>query len=359
MHKIHLNSLRLILATVVIVSNLLIIGCDGDSPLKPDPEPVSDYNIYIGLFNGNGGVYIYNTKQAAIVDSILNIPRQTDIEVSADEKYLIGSSLFGGGGTWIMDLSTRELVKQFSYVGQIEVSPNGKYIAIQSSRLRILNANTLEEIIIDTIAVSGGHFDKTGDMFYGISGANTISRIDIPNGREVQKIFWSDPQGLGGLASKVVPTSDTNKIYLWIYYGSQWSAVFAYYIEQDSNRIVQNIESRNTDIELTPDEKTLIFTDPPNLINTATRNVYLAQAEHDHVYSIVPSPFIADPFWRFRLSSAEIAITPDSKICLFGSTGTPWQGVMSIKDREYINWFTIDTSAPGAYGETVACRKNP
>ena len=350
------NFINCFIISIVVV--IIAMGCDGDSPVRPDPEPVSDYNIYIGLFGGSGGVYIYNTKQKAIVDSILNIPRQTDIEVSADEKYLIGSSLFGGGGTWIMDLSTRELVKQFSYVGQIEVSPNGKYIAIQSSRLRILDAQTLEEILIDTIAVSGGHFDQTGDMFYGISAANTISRIDIPNGREVQKIVWQDPHGLGGLISKVVPTTDTNKIFIWIYYGSQWSAVFAYYIEQDSNRVLQNIESRNTDIELTPDEKILIFSDPYNLINSSSQNVYLAEAQRDHVYAIVPYPFIADPFYANNLNSTEIAITPDGKTCVFGSFGIAWQGVMSIEERKYVNWFTIDTSAPGAYGSTLACRKN-
>lgn len=359
MQRVHLNNLSLVLLGLVIVSSLIIFGCDGDSPVGPDPEPVSDYNIYIGLFGGSGGVYIYNTKQKAIVDSILNIPRQTDIEVSADEKYLIGSSLFGGGGTWIMDLSTRELVKEFSYVGQIEVSPNGKYIAIQSSRLRILDANTLEEIIIDTIAVSGGHFDQTGDIFYGISGANRISRIDIPNDTVLQEIVWSDPQALGGLIRKVVPTEDTNKIFVRAQYSPNWSAVYAYYIDNDSNKTLQNIESQNTDIELTPDGKTLIFTDPSDFIYANSRNVYLAESENDNVYAIVPIPFIAHPFWTNRLNSAEIAITPDGQIAVFSSPVSFWQGVMSIKNREYSSWFAIDTSGSGAYGSTVACRKNP
>ena len=170
--------------------------------------------------------------------------------------------------------------------------------------------------------------------------------------------MWRDPQGLSGLARRVVPTEDTNKIFVWVQYSSNWSAVYAYYIDNESNRTLQNIESQNTDIELTPDDETLIFTDPSDFIYTSSRNVYLAETENDNVYSIVPVPFIAHPFWTNRLNSSEIAITPDGRIAIFASIGSSWQGVISIREREYSSWFAIDTSGSGAYGRSVACRKN-
>lgn len=344
----------------LLIVFFFLSGCEEkvDCPVCPEPEPLSDYNVYIGVYGSDPGVYIYNTKAMAIVDSIPTLPLVTDLEVTVNEEYLIGSPVGQSGNTWIMDLQTRTIVKEFSFQGEIEISKNGKFIAFDSEPLRIFDATTLEVVFSDSTPITGGHFDPSGDLYYCIKSGNTIVRYDVAGDSALSDIPWGDPGAPGGALRKVVPTQDSNKMFLWVYFGPGWSRVYAYYVAQDSNKIIYEIESQNTDIELTPDGKRLIFTDPFDFIYAASFNVFIADAEHDQLIAIVPTPYIGDPWQQYIINSREIAITPDGKNCILGTLASPWTGMMSIKDREYIDWFRIGTPGSGDYGITVACRKS-
>ncbi|MCK4632502.1 MAG: hypothetical protein KAT79_04480, partial [candidate division Zixibacteria bacterium] len=120
----------------------LLVACDSgdDCPVCPPLIPVSDYNFYISDVLRDNYIFVYNTAAQAITDSIPKGDRSTEyIAVTIDEKHLLLSTL-EYGLTWVLDIESRQQIDQFDYGGELAVSADGRYIAIQGDSLRILNA---------------------------------------------------------------------------------------------------------------------------------------------------------------------------------------------------------------------------
>ncbi|MEK7775354.1 MAG: hypothetical protein AAB305_05670 [Candidatus Zixiibacteriota bacterium] len=111
---------------------------------------------------------------------------------------------------------------------------------------------------------------------------------------------------------------------------------------------------------ITPDWKTILFTDPENFDNwDVYRSVYMVDAISDQLESIIPPPpppYYGVPDPNLYFNPVQIAITPDGEYAM-ASTGLQfccWVGLLSLRDRKYVEFFQTDTlwNEPTA----VACR---
>ena len=191
------NTLRVrrTLCIALLAVLLLSISCDRDCPTQPPPPlpPVDNGTNFYVLFRGaghmsdQGAIYVYNTKQQVAVDSFL-IEFDTDyrdIEITADEKYILIGTTGGSTSSMIIDVATHELIAPPVSGPAVdwEVSPNGKFIAAQGGApLLYLDAITFDIVATDSGAGAGGAWDSTGNVFYSVrwrGDATFIRRFDL------------------------------------------------------------------------------------------------------------------------------------------------------------------------------------
>lgn len=329
------------IAVTVVAS---VVTCTDDKncpvcPVEPPPE-VSDYNIYISEGGQQGKyLYIYSTRAGAIVDSIeQGWWGHDDFKISFDEKYLFFSEY--AHQTIIVDLETLEEVKRYSFGGEIEVSPNGKYLAIQGPRFAVLDATTFETILFDS-AVGGGKFDSSGNIFYCLKSGNRIRRYDLANDSVYTDVNWTYNGSVRGSLAQIIPVEGGQKVFMHLRYANNNTEVISYRFDNDSTGFSFRIGSLGTRFALTPDGATLIFTDPLNFESVmpfTSGYVYMADVASDQVTDIVQPPVYIRDGSRARINPVEPVIIPDGKLCFFSAESFVGAifSIMSVEEKSFI-----------------------
>jgi hypothetical protein len=375
-----LNNLRV--QRTLCIALLAVLGfsisCDRDCPTAPPPPPPpvdNGYDFYVllksaGPTGGDANVYVYNTKQMAYVDSIplgyLTTHHYSDIEVAADEKFIVlSTSDFGPGNLAIFDLATREPVYVHpNLIADAEISPNGKYIAVQGNVPQwFLDASTFDTIAVDTGGGFGGKFDSTGNIFYSTRWRvdhSVIRRYDVSNQIALPEVTFYDTANPGSPVWRVQPTANPDRVFLYITYAPLYSRIVLYDLADSSINSSQIIASPNSELAITPDWKTVIFTDPFNLVNqgATSSNIYFVNATTGMIETMIPPLPLIDTSLPI-ITPRGVTFTPDGSFAIV-STGAElwWHGVLSATQRKYIAFLRPDTIW-GATPRDVACRAQP
>jgi hypothetical protein len=356
----------------------LSISCDRDCPTQPPPPEDKGYNFYVlSRVSSITGptVFIYNTKQMTFVDSI---PRDvvgsafdyTDIEISADEHFMILSTAdFGPSKMKIIDLTMRQTVfEQTGELVDVEVSRNGRNIAVQGNiPIRHLDIRTFDTVFIDTGGGFGGKFDSTGNIFYSTrwrTDHSVIRRFDVITGTALPEVTFVDSAYPGSAVFRVQPTANPNKVFLYIYYGLNSGRVVSYNLADSSIGSSYWIGSQNTELAITSDWKTVLFTDPQNFDNwEVERSVYMVDAATDQLETIIPPPpppYSNVPNPNPLLNPVEMAVSPDGNFAMV-SNGFEYGadiGLISLKESRYLDYPKVAATLY-ALLLAVACRAKP
>jgi len=334
----------------------LIISCDLDRPTQPQPPPPppvdNGYNFYVLLRSYSPSpyasrVYIFNTKQMTYVNSILYSDPYDydDIEVSPDEKYLTLSTVSDPtGNITILDLATRQPILTYANThGDIEFSPNGKYLVIQGNIPHwYLDASTLDTVAIDSGAGGGGAWDSTGNIFCSLRRRNDtcyIRRFDVSIQASLPEVAFIDTLFPADRVVRLQTTADPNKIFLYMFYGFNTSRVVSYTLSDSTIEFSRFIVSENTEFAVTPDWKTVLFSDPANMINSGSMNIYVADAHSDQLETIILVPVPQSNQFDSNaifMNPNQIAVSPDGKYAMVGGLDAAWHGIISIEERKYV-----------------------
>jgi hypothetical protein len=328
------------------------ISCDRDCPTQPPPPEDKGYNFYIllrwaGSSPYRSRVYVYNTKQMVYVDSIIFSDGfdYQDIEVSPDEKYLTLSTLsFAPHNITVLDLATSQPVLTYANThGDVEFSPNGKYLVVQGNIPHwYLDATTFDTVATDSGAGGGGAWDSTGNIFYclrWLNGTSYIRRFDASTLTALPDVPFIDTAYPGSPASKIQTTADPNKVFLYIFYRDGLSRLVSYNLSDSTIGFSYWFASQNTELTITTDWRTIIFTDPTNFWNyTAKRSVYFVNAQSDQLETIIPPPPVTGDLEdsnSVRVNPVQIAVSPDGKYAMTSAFEEQWQGLISVDQRKY------------------------
>jgi len=353
---------KTLLLTIAVL--LLIVNCSREKDcLICSDEGTSDYNIY--MMDGARGqyVFVYNTAKQKIVDSVKTGGHWYDnIEVSPDERYLFMS--WGLTDIFVWDLLTRKEIKHLGFGGTLEVSPDGRYLAVQAHYFRLVDISTLEVALLDSVTVKGGRFDMTGEQFIGIVGDSAVRIYHFGDSITVEEReidFRS-----GGTYTLISPTFSYENLYGVIKPNPyDPSTVYRWDLSSGSERRVMYTSSGEAQICSANDGALTLVSDPwsPDGYDfIVPGNIYFIDSETGDIEKILPP---MDQKYYFDqlvgpLNPGEIVVTPDNQLALVGSgsIGTPYFGIISIPDREYIK---IDSlGLPNSdYGvpTSIACPK--
>jgi hypothetical protein len=343
------------------------ISCDRNCPTAPPPPEDKGYNFYVlvqdaGPTWNEAKVFVYNTKELGLVDSIplgalASTYRYNEIEVAPDESYLMLSAQGQPPHHQvIIDLDSRQPIWQQSGTpASIEVSPNGKCVVVEGYTLTwCLDGKTFDTLAIDTAAGKRGAWDSAGNVYYSLSfrsGKSYIRRFSL------QGMSWMPeiPVNTSVGADLLQTTSNPNKVFLLSYYGFNNSRVVSYYLADSSVGFDYRLTSALTEFAITPDCKTVLFSDPIDYVNFGKKNIYMVNTFTDHLETIIPPP----PFGAISLNPSGIAVSPDNRYAMVASTSLSLStGLISLTDRKYVAFFNPDSSHIGQ-PIGVACRAQP
>lgn len=344
----------------------LTISCDRDCPTQPPPPPPpvdNGTNFYVlyrnaALNDDSIAIFVFNTNLMMAVDSFMLYAGATNyrkIAVSTDEKFLmIASSATSGGVVHIIDIDTRQEINMLTGRDmELKVSRNGKYTVAESWLENIvLDSTLLDTVVIDTVGSWGGAWDSTGNIFYGLQlrpSGTVIRRFDVEADSALPEIAVIDPVYGIGYVARLQTTANPDKVFLYIYYGQNSGRVVSYNLADSSIVFSYWIGSQNTYLAITPDWKTILFTDPENFDNwVVERSVYFVNAETDQLETIVPPPPPANGTVygpeEMILNPSKIAVSSDGKFAMTdGPESRRGVGLISLTERKYVAFLWPDT----------------
>jgi hypothetical protein len=239
--------------TLFALAVCFFMACD-DSLSEPPPIE-SDYDIYLREDSPDGEIFIFNTKELAIVDSF-NMPyRASWPEISADGKYM----LCGDSVLTIVDMQTREAILQLSIAGYyIEVSPDNRYFAIFHDSLQIYDASSFNKIYSDT-GIYEGKFTADGKRLYCPKRGGGIYTLTLDEEPFTSGIINFPEGSIYALA----PSINHKYLYLLVGAGYQKTAIQTYDIDLDSVISTTTIPYQKSYwfMDITPNGQYVIFAD--------------------------------------------------------------------------------------------------
>ncbi|MEP0827332.1 MAG: hypothetical protein HRF51_02320, partial [bacterium] len=175
---------KFIFSVLAISISFILYSCEDDCrpcPDCPGPEPVSDYDFYVSLMTPHTGLYVYNTKQQTVVDSVPALwpwwPQ--GMSVSADGEDIIVSSFEPRDTLLVLNRTTYDTITTLPLSGYLELSNTGSYLAVQGDSLVFIDGHTYAPIFSDTVEVVGGKFIFGDSLFYCVRNYREILVCDM------------------------------------------------------------------------------------------------------------------------------------------------------------------------------------
>ncbi|MEZ5360111.1 MAG: WD40 repeat domain-containing protein [Candidatus Zixiibacteriota bacterium] len=343
------------IASLYFLCMIILAGCCDDCPECPR-EPVSDFDIYIISSEGGHPIYIYNTDQQEIIDSIPSLvstgSQLLDMDISGDGTALLLSTQ---DNATIVAISSLDTIAQFDFGGKIEVSRTGKYIAFGGSdSLHILDGATLSLITDTSIANRTVKFSHDESLCYITDSSNSVYIYDIVGDSVYQTL--TDFNGIGQFDFIVdaVPDISGDKLILITMHPEHESWLFDYSLSEDTITFRRWLNGYSIgEIRSTTDAELIIVTDPNQAGDGANYNhlIYI-DMDVDQIQAFVgPGAYIQDSAMSARyLYPGDFVSTPDDRYTIVGGIrGCELFGI--IDNTEQI--FSQIISLPSGYGEKV------
>jgi len=347
--------MRVCVVLLLVVPLLALSSCDDDCPTCPSAptEMVSDYDIVLSGFGGQS-LSVYNTKEMAIVDSLQfgDLDRMANIALSPDGRHLmVALWLDAGPETRIFDIETGDLVKTLPFGLSIEVSNDGRYIAMNNfDRLFFLDGTTYELLFSDTIVNRyTGRFLIDGTKFYCVKDDYYIHIYDMAS-QTIDTVFrYYDTTGFSPEIHHIQPDPTGQKIYFSCLYSPYDFFLKGYSIVDDSTIFEYRVaRPAFSDLRLTPDGSQIIYTDPGDVIFDEFGSMYVIfiEPETGAIISIVDANYSTHGQMQYGVMPGLFDITPDSRYTIVAcAAGCPAYGVIDNVQHRFVDMY-YDTSIP-------------
>jgi hypothetical protein len=355
-----------VIAAIVAAGIFWLSGCDEECPICPGPEPVSDYDIYVGGWLPGNPIFVYNTRLQAITDSMIvaDSAELWDLEVSGDGKYLLLATY-----DWyrakhcmltIYDLATMDTVKNHVGGNKLEVSNTGKYIAVfgyKVDSIAFLDGVTFEPYFTEKRAFMNGRFSTDDSKFYCVSRTNEIFIYDMAAKALDTVLYYYDNDGYFMAITAVQPSLDGTRLYLLASYNSVFHCIMSYLPEYDSSVLQYWIGPPGGDIRLTPDGKYVIVTDPGymDMDEIGSENIIFIDTKTDAVVALISGPFGLCGGQFSGILPGELAILPDSRFTMVATKSYEAFGMIDNRLHQFVD--IENGPAERAVCRLVACQK--
>lgn len=345
-----------------------LISCDKDCPVCPPPvaEPVSDYNVYItGTYASE--VYVYNTAQKAIVDSIYlgDSLAINDLAVTGDGSRLliIKNKMYDAipEELIILDVQTHDTVKmntdfikRMGYA-RIEVSHTGKYIAIYDTEIiAFLDGNTLQVLYTDTLRVHNGRFLPDDSRFYFSRSGASQGYIDLTQDFAYSFFKYTDNDGYSPVVWTIQPASNGAALYMFVRYSSASNWFVSYRPDLDSVGLWRFMGPPGGDLRISPDGKTILASDPGFItVDQMGSQAIIAVDVANDGLTLVSAGYTNDG--TYGILAGDIAFTPDGKYAAIACEAGTGFGLLDMRTLRYTD--VQRSPHGGATMDLVACQK--
>ncbi len=247
---------RLSLAPLITLF-LFTSACHDDSPTKPEPPPEQIVYMWDG---GQENRYFEFKPASNELDSFdIEFDPYYGLSVSPDGRRLYGA---GDDGVAVVDLTTRTLLEVLPYPAYdgVLASPDGSTLAIGSDSLLILSADDFSVLYHQSYYLGAASFSKDGRHLYSItSDSITIFTLDAAITAE------SRPNKLG-FVGRLLISPDESAWYLYRYHGLYTFSFAVYDAILDSIVFVRGLSPGAGDLEVTPNDQYVFFTNSGSLI---------------------------------------------------------------------------------------------
>jgi hypothetical protein len=271
-HKDNILRILSALSALVLLAGLLALwGCGEDKPTQPT-EP-KNYYVYFASEISEYQYFRYHTG-TGVIDSFP--PPYSIFEsgfgISADGKTMYIHPV-GEGKIIEMSLDSHVVVAEHqitikehsspAWHQKVIVSPDSRYLVILYHYLHIYDMSDFSLIYRDTINVSSnGIFSQNGDIFSCAGHDTTYShtyvlKIDLADGCTETK--WSF---VGGCPYRVIPDANYQKLFLYLHVYNELFLFQVYDITSDSIIFSKSLCPGAGDMEITPDGRYVIFSQP-------------------------------------------------------------------------------------------------
>jgi len=320
----------MIMRATVVLCGLIAIwliwpaGCaDDDNPVQP--TPVKDFYVYFAYEQPQNKVFRYHTG-TGVVDNF-DLPHnlyETGFAVSPDGKTMY---LYPDGFLVRVDLdsltvtSENPIPAQHTSLGappEIYISPTEEYAALLHRNLYILSLSDHTIAYADTGMYYFGHFCGTGNIFL-TTGFDTVGpfimEIDLNNTASMYRKY------IAGYQPGRIVANNANSLWAYLSYvdGLIWR-FDVYDRNGDSSLFVEAMCPGLGDIEIAPDEKSILYSQPGSLVPTCRPpehfTVYGTECNciESRISTVVDSSCMVYPI-------NDLCITPDGRHVIGSSLG--------------------------------------
>jgi len=347
------------ICVTVIVLGLALSCCDDDNPVKPPPND-SDTVDYVAYFADASHPYTYFAYHTATetVDSfILPFKSDSGFAISPDGTMMY---LNTGHSLATVGLDSFTIIEEYPIEArgrQLSISPDGSYLSILEKELTILRMADLSVVYHDDGYSFNGIFSADSKAFY-------CSTFDSTGWIFAHKIILSDPIYADtiylpdGAVWRVLPNSDETKwfVFIWI-----WNDIFlfdAYDLVMDSIIYRKSFAPGHGDMELTPDGRNVIFSQPGRLNSDVPAPDYFTifDVDANDIDRQVSTKGICEQS-PYGFSTGELCITPDGRhlISIWAIGG----GFLFDFDLKTMTFDTCIFMAHNMYLIGLACQSSP
>ncbi len=354
----------LFLALVVIA--ISAVSCDDDCPTCPTPpeEIMSNYDVILG--DSEEPFLVYNTKAARVIDflGLGDISEIYDMAMSGDGSHLlISRDGHDWQGTLIFDLETGDTVKLMPFVANMQVSNTGEYVACNTwGPTYFLDGHTYE--IVDSLTNQSGigSFSPDGSRFCYPSDVSTINIYNLQSHSLDTSFTYLYNTGDTLLIDRVQIDATGRKFYMLTYI-YPFGYLLAYSMDLDSTTLTYRLGIPIGDLQITPDGRQIICTDPGHIFIDApgSGNVIFVDPSTDDIVALVHAPSAGyGRISSYGFMPGFMAITPDSKYTVIAcAEGCEAFGMIDNDQHRFVS-VIADTTAPyWLWTRYVACRKLP
>lgn len=255
----------LLAAGLFFFGGLLCLWASGchDKPTEPRPVTPKDYVLYWAKNVDDSTFYAYHTTTGEI-DSF-NMPgtRIYDMNVSADGDRVYISYSDKTRVVRVLDFTPIVDLPYSGWYG-VAVSPDNRFVAIQSNLLRIVCAHDYSVVYQDTLPVYRGIFSFDGRHLYApgpTTPCRSVYRLDLDHGFKSDFICVPDDF----MIYRIVPSTDEKLLFMFRSLGNCYMFFDIFDVASDSLLFRDPVAPGCGDMVASPDNQYLYFTGPGDL----------------------------------------------------------------------------------------------
>jgi len=257
--------LAVIISVCVGLTVVLFACCDRENPFKPPPDTEEkDYKVYFADADHPYTYFAYHTATGVLDSFTLPYRCDSGFAVSPDGTTMY---LHTAHSVVVVDLDSLTLRAEHTLEtkgNQMSISPDGAFLGVLHTELTIVRTSDFSVVYHGAAYSFNGIFSSDSKTFYcaTIDEQNYIylNRIRLGDSLSVDSTYFAD-----GATWRIVPTRDESLwfLFLWI-----WNDIFvfeAYNTLTDSVIYRMGFAPGHGDMEITPDGRYVIFSQPGRL----------------------------------------------------------------------------------------------